>query len=232
MSGLSPTAWAALTAASVVIAGRPRPHVRRPGAPAEHAPPPTKPAGARAARWARRRPSPAAEATALARWCEGVARSLRSGASLGVAIGESAVPDDGALRDETRDALRAAAAAVQRGDRPQRGGSAELALVVSVLSACADNGGPAAEPLDRAAAVLRGRAHEAGERATQSAQARLSAQVMTLLPVAMLAMLVVTSASVRAALTTPPGLVAVAVGVLLNVIGWRWQRHLLRRAAA
>lgn len=234
MNGLSITTWAALTAASVAVATLPRPRSRRP-CPAPVGEPPPAPTAPRRRRRVRRfggRRQPGAEATALAQWCEGVARSVRSGASLGVAVGETTLPDDHTCRTETVETLRAVAAAVRHGHRPPPAPPGDLALVIAVLTACIDHGGPAAEPLDRAAAVLRGRAHEAAERATQSAQARLSAQVMTLLPMAMLLMLVTTSASVRAVVMTPPALVTIAAGSALNAIGWRWQRRLLRGAAA
>jgi tight adherence protein B len=109
--------------------------------------------------------------------------------------------------------------------------SPDLALVAGVLAACLRQGGPAAEPLDRAAGILRARAAEAGERTTQSAQARLSAQVMTALPAAMLAVLIATSASVRVAVSTPAGATALLAGAALNVAGWWWLRRLLRNAA-
>ena len=60
--------------------------------------------------------------------------------------------------------------------------SPHLDLVVVVMRACAEHGGAAAEPIDRAASALRQRAALAGERRTQSAQARMSAIVMTLPP--------------------------------------------------
>ena len=100
-----------------------------------------------------------------------------------------------------------------------------------MIAACLEHGGPAAEPIDRAAAVLRARAAEASDRVTQSTQARLSARVMTVLPIALLALLLVGSPSVRHAVTTPAGGAAIAAGALLNAAGWRWQRRLIRRAA-
>ena len=108
---------------------------------------------------------------------------------------------------------------------------ANLDIAVTVLAACATSGGPAAEPLDRAAAVLRGRAAASAERRTQSAQARMSAVVMTVLPVAMLALLIATSGSVRDAVRAPIGLVVIAAGLSLNALGWRWMRRLIDGAS-
>jgi tight adherence protein B len=99
-----------------------------------------------------------------------------------------------------------------------------------VVRACAEHGGSAAEPIDRAAAALRQRAALAGERRTNSAQARMSALVMTGLPAAMLMLLTITSGSVRAAATSPVGSIAIAIGALLNIAGWHWMRQLIGRA--
>ena len=53
-------------------------------------------------------------------------------------------------------------------------------LALGVLHACADLGGPAAQPLDRTASTLRARAADLADREVHSAQARLSAVVLTL----------------------------------------------------
>lgn len=105
--------------------------------------------------------------------------------------------------------------------------SPHLTLAISVMRACSINGGPPAEPLDRAAATLRARANAAAERRAQSAQARMSAVVMTVLPLAMLALLLTTSASSRHAAISPTGLIAIVSGGCLNVIGWRWMRGII-----
>jgi tight adherence protein B len=109
-------------------------------------------------------------------------------------------------------------------------GAPDLDLVVVVLRACAEHGGASAEPIDRAAAALRQRAALAGERRTNSAQARMSALVMTCLPGAMLVLLMSTSRSVRGATTSPAGLAALGAGIALNAAGWEWMRRLIARA--
>ena len=43
----------------------------------------------------------------------------------------------------------------------------------------------------------------------------------------MLALLLVTSASVRAAVTGPAGLLVVASGAILNFVGWRWMGRII-----
>jgi tight adherence protein B len=171
------------------------------------------------------------DAADLASWCDALARALRGGTTLHHAL-RTVAPPQGAA-----ESLAPALLALERGlpvgraVADVRGASSDLDLVLVVLRACADNGGAAAEPIDRAAAALRQRAALAGERRTHSAQARMSALVMTLLPGAMLFMLAASSASVRAVVLTPVGLVVIAAGAVLNVAGWSWMRRLIGSAA-
>ncbi len=82
--------------------------------------------------------------------------------------------------------------------------------------------------LDRAAATIRARAADADERAVHAAQARMSGQVLTALPLGMLALLVGTDADVRTAVVTPIGATCITIGLLLNAIGWWWIRSITR----
>lgn len=160
----------------------------------------------------------------LATWCDALARELRSGASLSTALCRHEPPPGSAL-DEVRRQL-------------ERGVPLSSALVVpapspdeqavlTVLAACAHHGGPAAQPLDRVAGTLRRRAADDAERAVHSAQARASAMVMTVLPGAVFALLLVTSSPVRAVATTRLGVIVIAAGLLLNAVGWSWMRRII-----
>lgn len=218
------TAWCcAIAVVALGAALRPRPVARRPGA--------ERPTGAdpnervRQPLRRRRRARPV-EAGDVAVWCEQLARSARAGETLSSAIRSTAVP--AALEDDlagVRLALDRGASLTEAVEVPVT--SPHLSLAFAVVRACAANGGPAAEPLDRAAATLRARAADRADRATQSAQARLSAVVMTLLPIGMLGLLLATSASTRTAVGTPAGTLAVALGGSLNLIGWRWMRRIV-----
>jgi len=103
---------------------------------------------------------------------------------------------------------------------------ADLTLAIHVLRLCAVQGGDVAESLDRAAATLRERQAAHDERLAQSGQARLSAKVLTILPMAFASWTMVTNASVQRFVVSPIGLVCVAIGVGLNLAGW----SLMRRA--
>lgn len=206
---------------SVVWTLRPRPPARRldtsPSPPTVSAPVPSPPAPLR------RRAVRPVDAVALARWCESIARRVRGGDALRTAIEQP--PDDAsigpsvdAVRRHVLDPGRAAPL------------SPDTALVAAVMTACLEQGGPSAEPLDRAAGVLRARAAERDERRVQSAQARLSAAVLTWLPIGVLTMLVATSGAVRRVVVTPLGATLVVVGVLFELAGWWWMRRIVERA--
>ena len=80
-----------------------------------------------------------------------------------------------------------------------------------------------------AAATLRAPAAVAAEQQAQSAQARLSARVLTFVPVALLVLLAATDHKVRSAITTPAGVAVVSLGGLLNATGALWMRHIIGR---
>lgn len=97
----------------------------------------------------------------------------------------------------------------------------DVALSIHALRLCAEQGGNVVESLDRAAAALRERHGVRLERHAQSAQARLSAQVLTLVPIAFAGWTVATTHSVQQFVVTPPGIVCVGLGLTSNVVGWR-----------
>ena len=219
---MSATLWTTVGALATALALRPRARARRI---VDTSPTPYGPR-----RWVphvrRSRPSGPPRPATVASWCESLARSIRSGSSLTEALRSNDTPQGA---DEV---VAPVLLAVQRGARLADAldvttESPHLNLAITVLRACAVNGGSPAEPLDRAAATLRSRAAAAEERRTHSAQARLSAVVMTVLPVAMLALLLATSSSTRAATVGPSGLVVVAAGAALNLAGWRWMRRII-----
>ena len=170
------------------------------------------------------------EPGALAAWCDALARALRAGVTLRHALRTVSVPECVApqlapvqLALERGASVTAALADIDTG-------APDLDLVVVVLRACAEHGGSSAEPIDRAATALRQRAALAGERRTNSAEARMSAFVMTCLPGAMLLLLMATSRAVRGATTSPAGVAVLGAGIALNVAGWGWMRRLIARA--
>lgn len=160
----------------------------------------------------------------LAAWCDAVASEVRTGAALSGALRSVPAPRGSALATVGAQLERGRPLAdVSPCCTPNDDERAALAM----LAALAEYGGPAGQPLDRLAATLRRRAADASERSVHSSQARLSARVMTLLPTAVLVVLLTTSASVRHVTLTPVGLAAIVSGGGLNLVGWLWMRRLI-----
>ena len=107
------------------------------------------------------------------------------------------------------------------------GPATPVGLLAPVIVAAAELGGSAAAPLERVAVTLLARAAEREERRASSAQARLSARVLTLMPFGVLASLAAAEPSIREVLATPAGLTCVVVGSGLNLLGWWWARRLI-----
>lgn len=166
------------------------------------------------------RPGP----TEIAGWCDALARELRAGTSLGSAL-RTVHPPAGSSLDGIPHRLARGVPLTEALSVVTRSADEQAAL--TVLAACADHGGPAAQPLDRLAAMLRRRAADAAERAVHSAQARLSALVMTLLPGAVLVLLLTTSPSVRAVTATRLGGFVILLGLGANALGWWWMRRVI-----
>ncbi len=102
-----------------------------------------------------------------------------------------------------------------------------LRLALGVIATAAQLGGSPAQAIDRTATTLRQRAADADERTVHAAQARLSAHVLTALPIAMLLLLFVTDGDVRAAATSPLGVACIATGLALNMVGSIWMRRII-----
>jgi Flp pilus assembly protein TadB len=174
-------------------------------------------------RRARRPPT----AAAVADWCDDVVRHTRSGSSLRDAV--ATMPTDPA----TARATAPMRLAVDRGtsvsdatDRVQDAGP-HLRLALAVIATASRIGGPSAAAIDRTAVVLRERAADLDERTAHTAQARLSAHVMTAVPLLTLAMLTATDGAVRSVVASPSGTLCLGAGLGVNAAGWWWMRRII-----
>ena len=164
---------------------------------------------------------------ALAALLDDVARRCASGEALAHAFAASReVEALSPLFDRTLIALQRGATfaeALQQQPAEPSG----VALVVHILGLCARVGGNVSEPLDRAAATLRERHAATQERIAQSAQARLSVRVLTLVPIGFASWTLLTSRDVQRFMFTPAGVVCLCAGLTLNAVGWRVMRRII-----
>lgn len=177
---------------------------------------------------------------AIARWADDLARSLRHGSTLRNALA-TVLPDDptiAELSDPVRHHLARGAdvcgacetwADVTSRLRTERAGL--LATFATLLAATSKLGGASAAPIDRFAASMRQRVADDLERDANSAQARLSARVLTAVPLAVLTLLLSTDSDVRAVAAGRVGMVVIATGVLLNAVGAWWMSRIARPGA-
>jgi Flp pilus assembly protein TadB len=173
----------------------------------------------------------------VAEWCDQIARRMRSGSTIRDAL-MSTEPSSDAARHAT-DGLRLG---LDRGlpvpealetipdntsgrHSPRTG--PHVALAFGVIAVASRLGGSNAAALDRTATSLRVLAADRHERRSQASQARLSAHVLTVVPLAMLSLLLLLDSDVRATLHTPIGAACVTSGLFLNGVGWRWMHHMI-----
>jgi hypothetical protein len=149
------------------------------------------------------------------------AREVRTGSSVGVAV-DQALLRAGADADQLR-----AAMAPSPGDT-----RADVALAAHAVRRASLVGHQPAAVFDRAAATIRERAACHDEQRAHTAQARLSARVLTVVPVAFAVFTVATNPSVRRVYVgSSIGVVVVMAGAALNLVGWWWMRRIVDRAA-
>jgi Flp pilus assembly protein TadB len=179
---------------------------------------------------------------ALATWADDLARTLRHGSTLRGAL-TTVPPANTALITHTeplRHWLGRGATVIDACDewsdhlahtlqRPTDR-SDLLTTLSAVLAATAALGGTASAPLDRFAVTMRQRASDDLERSAHSAQAQMSARVLTIVPLAVLALLLITDDGVRTIITSPTGAIVVLIGLTLNATGAWWMRRIVGSA--
>lgn len=170
-------------------------------------------------------------AAAGARWPEtldGLARATATGTTLAEAIREIGAAGGAppALRAISRS--QASGHALGAAVASANADGSDEALALATIGALATSGGPPTAALDRAAAILRERQAIAAERSVAAAQATASARVLVLLPIAVvLWSLVAGGNTADVLLGTPVGIACLVVGVILDLLGWRWMRRII-----
>lgn len=162
---------------------------------------------------------------------DSIARSLRSGGSLRHAIDEAAADADGPLGDDIDRVARELRDGVSLGDALERWSIerplAGVRLATAALGLGAETGGASAQAVDGVAATLRTNVAIAGEVRALSSQARMSALVIALAPLAF-TLLAATSDGRTATflLRTPVGLACLCTGLGLDLVGGLWMHRL------
>ena len=183
----------------------------------------------RLARWQARRRFADAVPVVL----DDIARAVRSGSSLlgacREAVGASPEPVRVELAGVVARADRGLPLGTALGHWSRQHTSPDVRLAGAALALAASAGGSQARAVDGAAATLRERRAVVGEVRAQSAQARLSAVVIGLLPVAFLLWALLTDSRTAAFLVADPvGWTCLVAGIVLEGLGALWMRHILR----
>ena len=173
----------------------------------------------------------------LAAALDAAGRSVRSGGSLPQAVTEASHAVRGAVRHD----LMSVAAAVERGrpfadalaawrsarDRPS------VRLAVGALVLATQTGGPPARVIEDVASAIRMRQQVAREARALAAQARLSAIVVGVAPLAFMLVTCVTDArNAHMLFGTPIGLACVTSGLVLDGVGAFWMHRMSAVVAA
>ena len=108
-------------------------------------------------------------------------------------------------------------------------GGPDARLVAGVLKLHRKTGGSLAASLENLAGTLRDRRASARELGSLTAQARLSATILGLLPIGFFLFLsAIARRDLEAAYETPTGVAAIGFGLALQGAAYLWIRHLLR----
>jgi tight adherence protein B len=107
--------------------------------------------------------------------------------------------------------------------------TADIALATRTLSVASNGGYGVANTLEKSASILREREHLALERRAQTAQIRLSTSVLSWIPLAICVWAITQQSNTRTfLLSTPLGLMCIAVGLLFNIAGRKWIAQIAR----
>ncbi len=162
-----------------------------------------------------------------------VAGSLRAGHALTQAI-ESAATE---LGDPAGHELRRVLTEVRLGRdlseslerMAARTHSEDFTWIVQAVRIHRDVGGDLADLLDRVAETIRARDHLRRQVASLSAEGRVSAIVLFILPIALTAMMTMSNPSYIGLLfTTGAGIVLLCIAVVLLTVGGLWLRHIVQ----
>lgn len=169
-----------------------------------------------------------APADAVADWCAALIGHHRAGRGTAGAIADTNTTHDdiSAVRRVAIDATQRQRSLNEALDEMAPNVSRDLQMVIAAISAATASGSAVSPALNRAEQVLRRRADQRREITVASASARMSAMVLTVLPLVVLGVAAIASATVRAYATSTTGRLTIGIGMLLAGTGWWWIRRL------
>jgi tight adherence protein B len=157
-----------------------------------------------------------------------LARDLRAGSSTTAALGDALAAQPTVLVDLRRRLEQGGTAGLIAIEHVGAGTPHER-LVLQALRVSRRAGGSGAGVLERTADTLREQQAWAHERRAHTAQARLSARVLTGLPIVFACWSITADDGVRRAYASSPlPALSAMVGGVLNLLGWWWMRRLIR----
>lgn len=174
-------------------------------------------------RWHKTTPPTVDEWAAL---LDAISAEARTGSSLAAAVRHALT------QSQPHGSVLTSTATLSHIDAASATEDADEAMVLQALRAAHALGGPTAATLDAASALLRERALIRGEALAYSAQARLSARVLTGVPLVFAGWSALSSRSFRAAVLSPLGLASALAGGACNLLGWWWMRRIVAKALA
>ena len=162
---------------------------------------------------------------------DAIARAVRTGASLPQAVGEVAPALPGRLGRDLREVAVASGSGVAfvscLDEWASRSPTPGVRLASAALALAAESGGRAAEAVDGVAATLRAELAVAGEVRAQSSQARMSALVIALAPIAFGVLAAGTDdRTATFLLRTPVGSACLVGGVTLDLVAAWWMQRI------
>jgi len=166
-----------------------------------------------------------------------LASAMRAGRAIGPALGELASSAAEPLRSDLQPVTLALThgtpvAAALAGWAARPGASADVRLVVAALTVGARSGGEVARAIDRIAATLRERREVQREVHALATQARTSAGLLAVAPLAFAALVsTIEPAAVGFLVATPLGLLCLALGLSLEGLGATWMARITRGAS-
>lgn len=167
---------------------------------------------------------------------ETVARFLRSGSSLAVALRDASLELDESLRRELAVVLAGPAQGHTLAESfsrwAQQSGSPARQMVAAAMAVSHRVGGASAHTFDALASSLRARASVRREAHAMAVQARASAFVIGIAPLAFALVIAAADPSTIAAVArSAAGRLCLVAGLAFETLGIMWIRRLSRRAA-